>query len=90
MEEALAANRNWAASSSRPLVRIAGNSRPAGSDHILVRIDPGMAFGTGTHETTRLCLKAIDKYFSGGSFLDVGPARAFSQSPRQSWHPQLA
>jgi len=43
-----------------------------GSDQILIRIDPGMAFGTGTHETTRLCLKAIDKYFSGGSFLDVG------------------
>lgn len=40
--------------------------------HVLIRIDPGMAFGTGTHETTRLCLKAIDKYFSGGSFLDVG------------------
>src|SRR6266566_1323464 len=31
-----------------------------------------MAFGTGTHETTQLCLKAIDKYFRGGSFLDVG------------------
>ena len=44
----------------------------AASDHILIRIDPGMAFGTGTHETTRLCLKAIDKYFGGGSFLDVG------------------
>ena len=41
-------------------------------DRIVIRIDPGMAFGTGTHETTRLCLKAIDKYFSGGSFLDVG------------------
>jgi len=42
------------------------------SDRLLIRIDPGMAFGTGTHETTRLCLTAIDKYFSGGSFLDVG------------------
>jgi ribosomal protein L11 methyltransferase len=31
-----------------------------------------MAFGTGTHETTRLCLLAIEKYFAGGSFLDVG------------------
>ena len=41
-------------------------------ERVLIRIDPGMAFGTGTHETTRLCLKAIAKYFRGGSFLDVG------------------
>jgi len=43
-------------------------------DHsrIVIRIEPGMAFGTGTHETTRLCLVAIEKYFVGGSFLDVG------------------
>ncbi|HYG82390.1 MAG TPA: 50S ribosomal protein L11 methyltransferase [Pyrinomonadaceae bacterium] len=39
---------------------------------IVLRIEPGMAFGTGTHETTRLCLGAIEKYFSGESFLDVG------------------
>lgn len=39
---------------------------------IVIRIEPGMAFGTGTHETTRLCLKAIEKYFRGGSFLDAG------------------
>jgi ribosomal protein L11 methyltransferase len=39
---------------------------------ILIQIEPGMAFGTGTHETTRLCLQAIDKYFRGQSFLDVG------------------
>jgi len=42
------------------------------SDHVLIRINPGMAFGTGTHETTRLCLKAIERHFHGGSLLDVG------------------
>ena len=41
-------------------------------DHLIIRIEPGMAFGTGTHQTTRLCLDAIQKHFSGGSFLDVG------------------
>jgi ribosomal protein L11 methyltransferase len=42
------------------------------SKRIVIRIEPGMAFGTGTHETTRLCLRAIEQYFAGGSFLDVG------------------
>jgi ribosomal protein L11 methyltransferase len=40
---------------------------------ILIRIEPNMAFGTGTHETTKLCLKAIDEHFEPRmSFLDVG------------------
>jgi ribosomal protein L11 methyltransferase len=43
-----------------------------GEGRIVVRVEPGMAFGTGTHETTRLCLAAIEKHFRGRSFLDVG------------------
>lgn len=42
------------------------------SNHLVIRIEPGMAFGTGTHETTRLCLDAIQKHFAGDSLLDVG------------------
>ncbi|HVF66989.1 MAG TPA: 50S ribosomal protein L11 methyltransferase, partial [Pyrinomonadaceae bacterium] len=41
-------------------------------ERLVIRVEPGMAFGTGTHETTRLCLAAIEKHFRGGSFLDVG------------------
>lgn len=40
---------------------------------IVIRIEPNMAFGTGTHETTQLCLKSIEaNYVPGDSFLDVG------------------
>lgn len=39
----------------------------------ILKIDPGMAFGTGTHETTSLCMKAMEKYMKkGASVLDVG------------------
>ncbi len=38
----------------------------------VILIEPGMAFGTGTHETTKLCLAAIEKCYTGGTFLDVG------------------
>lgn len=47
----------------------------AGSQNgeMFIRIDPEMAFGTGTHETTRLCLQAIEENYDGRmSFLDVG------------------
>jgi len=42
-------------------------------DEIILEIDPGMAFGTGIHPTTRMCMAMIEKYLKpGDSFLDVG------------------
>jgi ribosomal protein L11 methyltransferase len=45
-------------------------------DDIVIEIDPGMAFGTGLHPTTRLCLLALEDYFSvlreGVIVLDLG------------------
>ena len=40
---------------------------------IIVRMDPGMAFGTGTHETTRLVIRLMQSEIKGGErLLDVG------------------
>lgn len=39
----------------------------------VLNIDPGLAFGTGKHETTRLCLETLERYIKGGEkVLDVG------------------
>ena len=45
----------------------------AAEDEIIVLMDPGMAFGSGTHETTRLCASMLEKYIKKGDrVLDVG------------------
>lgn len=42
-------------------------------EDVLIEIDPGIAFGTGSHETTKLCIQALDRYVKeGDSVLDVG------------------
>lgn len=46
---------------------------PAGKDDLVLRMDPGMAFGTGTHETTRLCATLLEEYMKPGArVLDIG------------------
>ena len=43
------------------------------TDRIQITMDPGLAFGTGTHETTALCLELLDSLVQGGErVLDVG------------------
>lgn len=43
------------------------------TNRIVFNINPGMSFGTGSHETTRLCLEALEKYVTPGcKMLDLG------------------
>ncbi len=42
-------------------------------DKLMIEIDPGTAFGTGSHETTQLCIRQLQKYLKpGDKVLDVG------------------
>ena len=42
-------------------------------NEITIILDPGCAFGTGTHQTTQLCMKALEKYLKqGDSIADIG------------------
>ncbi len=46
---------------------------PCENGDIVIEIDPGMAFGSGAHETTRMCLELLQKYMPGkAAVLDVG------------------
>ncbi|MDB1922926.1 50S ribosomal protein L11 methyltransferase [Clostridium tertium] len=45
----------------------------AQGEELVVELDPGMAFGTGTHETTRMCIQSLEKYVKEDSTVfDVG------------------
>lgn len=46
---------------------------PENENDIVIEIDPGIAFGTGSHETTKLCIRALNQYVMPGmNLLDVG------------------
>ncbi|WP_342552120.1 50S ribosomal protein L11 methyltransferase [Paenibacillus sp. FSL R7-0652] len=46
---------------------------PESADEKIIELDPGMAFGTGTHPTTTLCLRTLEKVIQGGEeIIDVG------------------
>lgn len=46
---------------------------PVSSDELIIELDPGMAFGTGTHPTTVMCIQALEKTVKeGDTVVDVG------------------
>ena len=57
----------------RRLWIVPGDGESPSDDAVVVRLDPGLAFGTGTHPTTALCLEWLDSLdVSGKSVLDFG------------------
>ncbi|MDD4080579.1 MAG: 50S ribosomal protein L11 methyltransferase [Eubacteriales bacterium] len=56
----------------RFVIRPTWEAYEAGPRDLVIDMDPGMAFGTGWHETTRLCLQLIEQYYRGGRALDLG------------------
>jgi ribosomal protein L11 methyltransferase len=59
--------------SSRIVVKPTWEDYVAEQNDLVLEIDPGMAFGTGTHPTTSLCIQLIEKYqHPGQTLLDIG------------------
>jgi ribosomal protein L11 methyltransferase len=57
----------------RMVVKPSWRDYHAGPDEIVIELDPGMAFGTGTHPTTHLSLQLIEAHLGrGAAFLDIG------------------
>ncbi|AIE60798.1 50S ribosomal protein L11 methyltransferase [Bacillus methanolicus] len=49
------------------------NYTPVHSDELIIELDPGMAFGTGTHPTTVMCIQALERTVKNGDrVIDVG------------------
>ena len=60
---------------SRLIMKPSWETYAAAADDIILELDPGMAFGTGTHGTTRLCLEALERIlFQEGVFADAAAA----------------
>ncbi len=55
----------------RLLINPAWLSIPADTDRIILQLDPGVAFGTGTHATTQLCLEALEMRLQPGTNLTI-------------------
>ena len=59
--------------SDRIVVKPSWEEYETEEDEIVIKIDPGMAFGTGTHETTLLCIRMLEKYVDKNTeLLDIG------------------
>lgn len=71
--EAWKANYHTERIGQRIIVRPLWESYDPKPDDIVIALDPGMAFGTGTHPTTQLCLIALENMIrSGHRMLDLG------------------
>ncbi|MDQ6706038.1 MAG: 50S ribosomal protein L11 methyltransferase, partial [Acidobacteriota bacterium] len=82
-EREAADNRNWVESAREMLPPMAVGSRfflvpewrddPAPNGRFRIFVNSGLAFGTGAHETTRLCLELLERYVKPGmTVVDVG------------------
>lgn len=58
---------------NRLLIRPIWEDEYDAGDRAVIHLEPGLAFGSGTHDTTRLCLESIENYAENGkTMLDIG------------------